>query len=356
MTDLGTISSAALNQYLVSAEAVGLNPQQGLAAVNIDAALLNDPLSRIEGERFEDLLCWFIEQSGDPLFGLHTSQFVQPGSYSVIGYIAMSATNMLEALSRVTLYEKLVGDMGITETRAFDEQHVEVRWLCRHQRQPVRRHLIENILGSWVRYARWLINNDDLHPAQVWLEHSPPSAKNNGEERSNDPRTEQPKEYRDVFGCEVLFNQPYSALIVPLHFLQYRLRQPDPVLFSTLDAHAAQKLSELGLDNGSLSQRVQLRIRALIEKSIPRKEQIAEDLGMAERTLHRRLKEENTSWQLLLDEVRDDLAQALLRDTCLPQADIAERLGYSDTRSFQRAFKRRCGCPPGEWRQASKTS
>ncbi|MBQ0755108.1 MAG: AraC family transcriptional regulator [Gammaproteobacteria bacterium] len=339
MTDLGTISSAALNQYLVSAEAAGLDPQKGLAAVNIAPALLDNPLARIEGERFEDLLCWFIEQSANPLFGLQTSQFVQPGSYSVIGYIAMSATNMLEALSRVTLYEKLVGDMGITETRSFDENNIEIRWLCRHQRQPVRRHLIENILGSWVRYARWLINNDDLNPTQVWLEHSPPADKS------------QVAEYRKVFGCEVLFNQPYSALIVQHQLLQHRLRQPDPVLFSTLDAHAAQKLSELGLDNGSLSQRVQLRIRALIEKSIPRKEQVAEDLGMAERTLHRRLKDEDTSWQVLLDEVRDDLAQALLRDTALSQSDIAERLGYSDTRSFQRAFKRRCGCPPGEWRQ-----
>jgi AraC-like DNA-binding protein len=339
MTDLGTISSAALNQYLVSAEAAGLDPQKGLAAVNIDPALLDNPLSRIEGERFEDLLCWFIEQSSNPLFGLQTSQFVQPGSYSVIGYIAMSANNMLEALSRVTLYEKLVGDMGITETRQFDEHNMEIRWLCRHQRQPIRRHLIENILGSWVRYARWLINNDDLNPTQVWLEHSPPADKS------------QVAEYRKVFGCEVLFNQPYSALIVQHHLLLHRLRQPDPVLFSTLDAHAAQKLSELGLDNGSLSQRVQLRIRAIIEKNIPRKEQIADDLGMAERTLHRRLKEENTSWQALLDEVRDDLAQALLRDTALSQSDIAERLGYSDTRSFQRAFKRRYGCPPGEWRQ-----
>jgi len=343
MTGLGTISSAALNQYLVSARAVGLDADAGLRHSGIDAALLEDPLARIDSQRFETLLEWFIDQSGDPLFGLHTSQFVQPGSYSVIGYIAMSASTIIEALSRVSLYEKLVGDMGVTETHPCGPGHMEVRWLCRHQRQPVRRHLIENVLGSWVRYTRWLADNDRLNPEQVWFEHAPPAGR------------DVQAEYRKVFGCEVRFNQPVSALVASHQVLGHRLRQPDPLLFSTLEAHAAQKLHELGLSGNSLSQRVLLRIRALIDDGMPRKEQVAADLGMTERTLHRRLKEEDATWQGLLDQVRDDLARSMLRDTALPQATIAERLGYSDTRSFQRAFKRRLGSTPGEWRQQCKT-
>ncbi len=343
MTELGTISSAALNQYLVSARAVGLDTEAGLRHSGINPALLDDPLERIDSKRFEVLLEWFIDQSNDPLFGLHTSQFVQPGSYSVIGYIAMSASTIFEALSRVSLYEKLVGDMGVTETHPCGPGHLEVRWLCRHQRQPVRRHLIENVLGSWVRYTRWLADNDNLNPEQVWLEHAPPAQR------------QQLEEYRKVFGCEVRFNQPCSALIASHQLLGHRLRQPDPLLFSTLEAHAAQKLHELGLSGNSLSQRVLLRIRALIDEGMPRKERVAADLGMTERTLHRRLQEEGSSWQILLDQVRDDLARSMLRDTPLPQASIAERLGYSDTRSFQRAFKRRVGSTPGDWRQQCKT-
>ena len=326
----------------MSAEAAGLDTQAGLLHAQIGKELLKDPMTRIDSQQFETLLEWFIEQSNDPAFGLHTSQFVQPGSYSVIGYIAMSASTLLEALSRVSVYEKLVGDMGLTETRPFNAQQIEIRWICRHQRQPVRRHLIENILGSWVRYSRWLVNNDALSPDKILLEHSAPK----------DRRLHQ--EYRSVFGCEVLFDQPYSAIITNQEMLAYRLRQPDPMLFSTLEAHAAQKLHELGLTGNSLAQKVQLRIRALIDDGMPRKEQVAIDLGMTERTLHRRLQDEGTAWQTLLDQVRDDLACALLRDTDQAQAEIAEKLGYSDTRSFQRAFKRRCGHTPGNWRQQHK--
>lgn len=342
MTDLGTISSAALDQYLVSARAVGLDPVAGLQHAQIDEKLLDDPMARIDSAQFEVLLDWFIRESGDPLFGLHTSQFVQPGSYSVIGYIAMSASTLLEALSRVSVYEKLVGDMGVTETVPMDQGRLSVRWVCRHTREPVRRHLIENVLGSWVRYARWLANDESLNPLQVWFEHGAPADLGSLHD------------YQQVFGCEVRFNQPASALVVDQSLLMHRLRQPDPLLFATLEAHAAQKLHELNLCGNTLAQRVQLRIRSLIETGLPRKEQVAADLGMTERTLHRRLQDEGTNWQALVDQVRDDLARNLLRNTATSQADIAERLGYADTRSFQRAFKRRCGCTPAAWRAMAR--
>lgn len=337
MGELGTISGAALNQYLVSARARGLDTSAALRHANIPEAVADDPDARIAGEQFEQMLHWLIESSGDPLFGLNTSQFVQPGSYNVMGYIAMSAATIREALARVALYEKLVGDMGTTETRVEDGL-VQVRWHCRHQRQPVRRHLIENVLGSWVRYTRWLADNEQLKPETVLLEHAAPS-----------PHT-LIHEYEAVFGCPVLFNQPCSALVTAPSMLEHRLRQPDPRLLSTLESHAARKLAELGIDT-SLARKVRERIRVSLDQRAPRKEAIAEELGLNVRTLHRRLREEGTTWQAILDELRHEMAMDLLRDTDLPQAEIAEKLGYSDIRSFQRSFKRQGGTTPGEYRR-----
>ena len=336
MQDLGSISGAALNQYLVSARAAGIDPEQGLLHAGIDPLLADDPEARIAGERFENLLIWLIETSRDPLFGLHTSQFVQPGSYNVMGYIAMSATTLLEALSKVALYEKLVGDMGVTETMTRDGL-IEVRWLCRHQKQPARRHLIENVLGSWVRYSRWLVGNDALNPQLVLLEHAPPENRRLLEN------------YRKVFGCEVRFNQSCSALVAHPDMLQHKLRQPDPQLHSTLESHAARKLQSLGIET-TLAQKVRNRILASLNERLPRKEQVAEELGLNVRTLHRRLQEEQTSWQAILDNLRQELARSYLKDTPMTQVEIAERLGYSDIRSFQRSFKRHHGMTPGEYR------
>ena len=42
-----------------------------------------------------------IEVSGDPLFGLHSARFVQPGSWSVLGYIAINCATLGEAMGRI---------------------------------------------------------------------------------------------------------------------------------------------------------------------------------------------------------------------------------------------------------------
>ncbi|MED5387744.1 MAG: AraC family transcriptional regulator [Pseudomonadota bacterium] len=339
MEALGQICSAALQQYLAHGEARGLDIAAALDQAGLDAGHTRQPEARIPGMAFQTLLHTLIDQSGDPLFGLHTSEFVQPGSYNVMGYIAMSASTLHEALSKVSLYEKLVGDMGTTDTRIADNQ-AAIRWACRYTQQPARQHLIDNVLGSWIRYARWLTGNQQLAPAQVWLEHPCPA-----------PGLEE--EYQRVFLCEVRFNQPCSALVGPPSLLDHPIRQPDPLLLSTLEAHAIQQLNQLGVET-SLGQRVRQCIQDAIGHSLPRKESIAERLGMNVRTLHRRLADEGHSWQKLLDEVRLREARQLLRQSQAPQADIAEALGYSDIRSFQRSFKRHTGITPGQFRAGLK--
>ncbi len=335
--DLGTISGAALQQYLVSARAAGVDIHAALAAAGIPEALANDGEARIPGDRFERMLEHMIAAAGDPLFGLHTSAFIQPGSYSVMGYIAMSATTVGEALARVSTYEKLVGDMGTTRVEP-DGSLIRVIWDCRHTRQPVRRHLIENVLASWVRYTRWLADAD-LQPAYVMLEHDAP-----------EPALA--AEYERYFHAPVRFRQKVNALVTHPDVLLHRLRQPDPDLLKVLESHATQRLNELGLAT-TVTYRVREAIRACIEQSgLPRKESVAAALGMNPRTLLRRLQEEQTTYQDVLDGLRREMAMDLLQRTRMTQAEIAAHLGFAEIRSFQRCFRRWTGQTPGDYREA----
>lgn len=60
-------------------------------------------------------------------------------------------------------------------------------------------------------------------------------------------------------------------------------------------------------------------------------------LGLSRRTLQRRLKEENTSFQQQLNHTRAAY-KSHLRNTTLSAEDIAYLLGYQDLNSFYRAF------------------
>ncbi len=76
---------------------------------------------------------------------------------------------------------------------------------------------------------------------------------------------------------------------------------------------------------------------------------IADELCITERTLHRRLAAERTSYRALVDEVRVTLALAML-ESGLTVEETARQLGYSETAAFSRAFTRWVGTPPSKHR------
>ena len=77
---------------------------------------------------------------------------------------------------------------------------------------------------------------------------------------------------------------------------------------------------------------------------------------MAPRSLRRKLEEEGTSFRDIVEAERRQLAMQLLQGTQMKLDEIALQLGYGDTASFTRAFRRWLGQAPGEYRKLSATS
>ena len=338
MENLGYTSVPALLKYLRHAEHLGLNVDQALAAAGIAAEALADNGKRIPGEAHERLLQHLLRVSGDPLFGLHSARFVQPGSWSVLGYIAMNCATLGEAMSRIVPYEKLVGDMGVSRIEASAE-HVRLIWSCRHQPADIRRHMVENVLASWLIYARWIAESAHS-PREAWFEHAPPDGVDLAE-------------YQAVFGCPVRFEQPCNALIVPLEYLGVPLRQADANLLRTLEEHALTLIAGLD-DDEPLPRRVKNALRLLLKDGLPRKERVAEKFNMTVRTLQRHLQQADSSYQQILDELRRELAEHYLLRSDLAIQDIASYLGFTESRSFHRSFKGWTGQTPGEFREAKR--
>jgi len=77
----------------------------------------------------------------------------------------------------------------------------------------------------------------------------------------------------------------------------------------------------------------------------------ADLVGMSERTLQRRLADDGTSFNVLLDQVRFDTAKQLLQNHSISVTDISGELGYKDPANFTRAFRRWAGVSPRKHRQ-----
>jgi len=84
---------------------------------------------------------------------------------------------------------------------------------------------------------------------------------------------------------------------------------------------------------------------------LPRLPIIAEQLAMSPRTLRRRLQERNTTYQIILDEFRIELAKEYITTTSLSVDQIANRIGFSEATTFRRALKKWTGLNIGEFRR-----
>jgi len=82
----------------------------------------------------------------------------------------------------------------------------------------------------------------------------------------------------------------------------------------------------------------------------PRRDAVAGELHMSERTLQRRLQDEATSFLQLLDDTRRELAEQYLSRLQLSLAQAAYLLGFADQSSFFRACRRWFKLSPSQYR------
>ncbi|PVY79207.1 AraC family transcriptional regulator [Tamilnaduibacter salinus] len=333
---LGTVSVAAIRQYLRAADHHGIATPPLLRAAGLSETDLRADDDRVDGARFQTFLRHLCDSADDPVFGLRTGDFVEPGSYSVLGYITMSCATLGEAVQRITPYERLVGDMGLTRIEQHGDE-VHLVWQCAYTDPVVRAHMTDNVFGSWINYARWLGGESDAGPIRVALERPSP-----GERWEHT--------YRQRWGCAVHFEASDNRVVTDAALLSEPLRHPAPSLRRTLEAHARDQMAAIDSDT-TLVTRARVAIRHHLLQGVTRQDLIANELGMTSRTLQRRLSQEGVSYQQVLDEVRQSLAEDYLQRTDLPIPDIALRLGFSETTSFHRYFRHRVGTTPGEFRQ-----
>lgn len=331
-----TASSIALREIIELARHLGLDTDAALHSADIDPATLNDLAAYVPVQRFERVLAALLRSSPDPTLPLQMASQAQPGTFGIVSFIAMVAPTVADVVERAVTFERLLGDFASTRTQDWGENVLMV-WDCRLQDPQVRRAMTEGVLAAWVVYARWLLNDASQSPLEILFSHAEPA----------DAATQEI--YARIFGAPVRFKQslngkPLNGIVVPHSFMALPLRQPDPLLFQTLDSHARQRLAGTQVTAGPVATRVAHAIRDCINnEGFPRKESVAARLEMNPRTMLRRLQDQGSTYQDVLDDVRRDIALELVRDATLSQDAIAARLGFAEIRSLQRCFRRWTG-------------
>jgi AraC-like DNA-binding protein len=201
------------------------------------------------------------------------------------------------------------------------------------------RHPSECLLAVLLRVAR-RTTGSNLRPAAVAFRHAaPPEA----------------SVHHRVFGVLPRFAQPHHELAFHRAALDTPHVAPDAGLVSLAERHLERQTDELPPVE-TFPGRVRRVLLEELQLGEPTLARVAARLRMSERTVQRRLGDDGTSMQALLDEVRCQIAVRQLAGSRRTIAEISYAVGFAEVRAFHRAFKRWTGLTPAAYRQSRAAS
>ena len=160
--------------------------------------------------------------------------------------------------------------------------------------------------------------------------------------------------HREHFQCKLIFDATEYSVALPAHSLKTRLRLADPGLSQFMLAHLDQRAAAAAGD-ASLLADVTSAISRELPSGPPQVKRVAARLGLSPRTLQRRLRESDTSFQAVVTETRQVLARQMLLGTQHSLPEIGFLLGFSEASAFHRAFRRWFGVTPAAFRKSGGT-
>jgi len=156
-------------------------------------------------------------------------------------------------------------------------------------------------------------------------------------------------DYRVMFSQNLQFDRPRTRMIFASECLDLPLKRSEEDLQRFL-AEAPGNILVKYRDPGSLGLRIRGDLLRMPPALWPDSDTLARQLCLSPSTLRRRLAEEGQTYQGLKDSVRRELAIAWLSQDGPALGEIAEQLGFADSSSFYKAFRKWFGCNPGHYR------
>jgi AraC-like DNA-binding protein len=241
-------------------------------------------------------------------------------TFGLLRYIAQTSNTPLEAAQSVAKYIHLTDDDANLSLLGFAD-HVELRLTLRRARDDAdaaSEYLLTNVAHCIASAANFAGSRDEP-PCVVAHE--------------DDDLSRIPFRSSDARDLRV------GTLRMAMAFAMSTNPHAEGELNSILQAHAAALSARIRAPR-SMADHVKAALLENLPRGIASGAQIAAKLHMSFRTLNRRLAEERTSYRVVLDEARQELALKCLEEGQMSLCAISARLGYSHASVLHRAFRR----------------
>ena len=259
-----------------------------------------------------------------------------------LGQLVMSSATGEEAIEHLKHFRLLLGipfDFELETQYSVANTSVSANFhalYCTHYPATVNWFISEALFSVIQQQTRWL-TGEDLSFARLYFPY---------------PKPAHYDQYEKHFGCPCIFDSQKHAAEFDAAILSLPLSTANEDLKVHKKAVCEQALKIIEERFNPVQ-----RLQALFKRrfpTLPCIDEAAEELGMSKSALHRKLQEENTSYQCLVNDFKRKKSEYFLKHTRFTVSEIAEKIGFSDSSTFRRAFKTWTGLQPSQLRTEDK--
>lgn len=324
-------SVAASRHIVATAVRHGMDEAHCLSGSGLSVADLGDPTTAVRAEQELTIIRNVISRLGDrPGLGKEAGSLSTLADTGILGYAMMASPTFGDAIRVACRYIGLTPSYFTVTGPQVSDTEVILEFDTTAVPADVRYFMLERDLAMLMRLLPTLLGPVD-GPMTMRVQLTDAAL---------------PLEVVEADGLDLAVESSNrNALILSAELIE----RPMPVADAQTAAMCIRQCEDL-LNRRLVRQGLSASVRTRIiqdSNTIPSMAEIAAELCITERTLHRKLLAEGTSFRALLDEVRSTLAAEML-DSGLTVEETARRLGYSETAAFTRAHIRWTGSPPSK--------
>lgn len=326
---------ATIHRYYFSVCTRGLKRLGGdpaclLHEVGIDPVLLDQPSWRGSVHDMAKLVRLIWEELEDEAMGF-TQHKTPAGSFAFAAELAMEGSCVADGLKRAIRFYNLVN--ASIHTRMDDhEDGVALTVQFTSPEKDADHYYSEFWMIIWHRLACWLAG-ETLSIISADFDYSRP--------------TTYFEEFKYLFPCHHNFNAGARRFIFDHHILYAPIRRSHAEL-ETMMAEAPLELMTIPASDTSMHRRVR---QLLVQNPALHADDIAQQVKLKPDQLRRQLNKEGQKISRIREFVRRDMAVHWLITSNRSVETIAEDLGYTEARSFTRAFRAWTNQSPSEYKK-----
>ena len=315
-----------VNGWQILFKDMNVSPQDVLRYARLPLDLLSRKSPTITGQEYLRLWDGFATILRDnPTFPLEFATSTTPETFSPPVFACFCSPNLSVAAKRIAHYKPLVGPIRLSVQTTSDGTTISIGALLEYGALPP--SLIATELAWWVHMPR-LATREQLVPLSVQTTVDIPEK----------------AVYEDYFGVS-LTKSDFNGVTYSVRDAERPFLTANDAMWSIFEPQLNQRMQDL-LQNATYTEKVRACLMEILASGQYNVDDVASRLAVSRRTLQRHLRSEGTSFQQVLDGLREELARHYLAKSAYSNGQIAFLLGYEEPNSFYRAFRTWTGQTP----------